>query len=261
MQRVRGSASVHIGPRGLIDLAQAGSAKAMLPRTDGPVPEVVFLNTAGGVTGGDVLDYALTIESGTSLVGTTQTAERVYRSVGGRADVSVNLTVGAGAHLDWLPQETIAYDGAAFGRRTAVALGQGATFLSVDTIVLGRAAMGEVVRSLDLDDLRQIRVTSGPVHEERLCLTDAVLADPAALAGRTALSTLVLIRPDAADRLDDVRGVLPTFAGASAWDGRLVARFAHHDVVQLRRAVIRAIVALRGTPMPRVWQAEREANA
>ncbi len=58
MQRVRGEARVALGRAGLRDLRQAGSAKAMLPRVDGDVPEVVFLNTAGGVTSGDRLDYA-----------------------------------------------------------------------------------------------------------------------------------------------------------------------------------------------------------
>jgi urease accessory protein len=45
-------------------LAQAGSAKAMMPRMHGRAPEVVFLNTAGGLTGGDRLDYAVDLAGG-----------------------------------------------------------------------------------------------------------------------------------------------------------------------------------------------------
>ena len=61
MQRSHGKAMVRFALRGdqtrLRDLAQSGSAKAMLPRVWGHVPEVVFLNTSGGLTGGDALSY------------------------------------------------------------------------------------------------------------------------------------------------------------------------------------------------------------
>ena len=63
LQRTRGIARVALsyGPGGtrIAGLRQEGSAKAMLPRTDAPDPEVVFLNTAGGLTGGDLLSYRL----------------------------------------------------------------------------------------------------------------------------------------------------------------------------------------------------------
>lgn len=56
LERVRGAAEVTLSHRAdavrLDKLGQQGSAKAFLPRVHGPVPEVVFLNTAGGLTGG-----------------------------------------------------------------------------------------------------------------------------------------------------------------------------------------------------------------
>ncbi|MCU0912614.1 MAG: urease accessory protein UreD, partial [Rhodobacteraceae bacterium] len=85
LQRARGTACVVLGPGGLERLAQAGSAKAMLPRVHGSAPEVVFLNTAGGLTGGDRMAFGLALGAGAGAVGTTQTAERVYRSCGGAA--------------------------------------------------------------------------------------------------------------------------------------------------------------------------------
>ena len=256
MQRVRGAAHVDIGRRGLIDLHQAGSAKAMLPRVDGSVPEVVFLNTSGGMTGGDVLRYSLAVGTDTQVTATTQTAERAYRSIGGHSDVAVELRVGSGGHLDWLPQETILFDGAALHRTTRVTLAQGATFLGVDSVVLGRRAMDETVTRLTFEDRRDVTGPNGPIHSEHVALTDDVLTDPKALGLHYAIATMVAIGPDVADRLPGLRAVLPDFAAASAWDGRMVARFVHADPAMLRRAVIRAIVAWRGRPMPRVWQAE-----
>ena len=68
MQRIRGEARGALVREAsgtvLRDLRQAGSAKAMLPRTDDDAPEVVFLNTAGGVTSGDALDDALHLGAG-----------------------------------------------------------------------------------------------------------------------------------------------------------------------------------------------------
>ncbi|WP_179379832.1 urease accessory protein UreD [Jannaschia marina] len=259
LQRVKGEARVALGRAGLRDLRQAGSAKAMLPRVDGAEPEVVFLNTAGGVTAGDRLDYALALGPGARAVGATQTAERAYRAPDGRGRIETLLTVGAGAHLDWLPQETILFEGAGLDRVTEVELAEGATFLGVDTLVLGRAAHGETLRDVRLEDRRRVTRGGVPLHEEHLSLDAGALADPAALGGARALATLVLIAPDAADRLAGLRAALPApsvRAAVSAWEGRLVARLAAPDPAPLRRALISAIVALRGTPMPRVWQTD-----
>ena len=59
MQRSAGVARVSIDGGRLAGLTQSGSAKALLPRSYGPAPEVVFLNTSGGLTSGDTLDYQL----------------------------------------------------------------------------------------------------------------------------------------------------------------------------------------------------------
>ena len=101
LQLARGRAAVApVAGRGgraaLADLFQQGSARAILPRVDGDVTEVVFLNTSGGLTGGDRLDLALTLAPGLCATATTQTAERAYRSAAGVARAEVRLTVGGG---------------------------------------------------------------------------------------------------------------------------------------------------------------------
>ncbi len=145
-QRARGEARVALGPDGnVISLFQSGSAKAMIPRTHGPCPEVVFLNTSGGLTGGDTLALSLDVAAGATAMAATQTAERAYASPDGAASVQVNLSVGEGGTLFWLPQETILFQRSALHRTTRVSLGQGARFLGLETVVLGRTEMGEKV--------------------------------------------------------------------------------------------------------------------
>ena len=180
----------------------------MLPRTDDPDPEIVFLNTAGGVTGGDRLDYALHLGPRTRATGAMQTAERAYRSTGAAGKVDVSLRVGPGGHLDWLPQETILFEGCRLERETVVDLEGDATVLMADMVVLGRAAMGEVPACARLEDRRTVRRDGRLVHREHLSVAPQALADVHALAGTRALATLVLVSPGAADCLEALRGRL-----------------------------------------------------
>ena len=253
--RIRAEFGLAGGVTRRLRLFQSGSAKAMLPPAPGC--EVVLLNTSGGLTGGDRREIEVTQEPRTTLLVTTQTAERAYRSTSGRARVSARFSVAAGAHLDLLPQETILFDRAALHREQDIALQGDATCLWVETLILGRAAMGEVLTRLDLRDRRRITRDGRPVFVENLHLDDAALAgrdSPAMLAGCRALATLVLVAPDAADRLAPARAALGRDGAASAFDGKLVARLMARDGWPLRQALMRLIGAIRPGPLPRVWQ-------
>jgi urease accessory protein len=261
MQRVKGRAGAVIGPEGrLARLWQSGSAKAILPRMHGRATEVVFLNTAGGLTGGDRLDYSIDLAAGAQAVGTTQTAERAYLSRTGMAQVDVTLTLGAGAKLHWLPQEMIVFDGAAIARNLQVEMAEDAELAVLETLVLGRAAMGERLARIHLRDQRRVIRGGRQVMLEAIALDDADLIRPgvAGLGDAVAVATLALFAPDAEDRLAALRAVLPSDgvvrAAASAWDGRVVARFMAPAAWPLRQAVARAVATVTGGALPRVWQ-------
>ena len=261
IERVKGRAGAVIGPAGRLSrLWQGGSAKAILPRMHGRAAEVVFLNTAGGLTGGDQLDYSLSLAAGARAVGTTQTAERAYLSRTGGARVDVTLTLGAGARLHWLPQELILFEGASIDRRLRVEMAENAEFIMLETLVLGRAAMGERLTQLALRDRREVIRGGRPAMVEAIRLSDADLVRPGAagLNGAVALATLALFAPDAVDRLARLRAVLPAEgavrAAASAWEGKLVVRFMAPEAWPLRQAVAVAVATLTGGALPRVWQ-------
>lgn len=261
-QRSHGRACVgfvaNAGRMRLARLEQAGSAKAFVLGGD----QVVFLNTSGGMTGGDRLAFALDVPAGGRLTATTQTAERIYRAGEGHAQISVSAQVGAGGHLDWLPQETILFNGSAAARRTVIDLAPGASCLAVESLVLGRAAMGETVGALDFRDTRLIRRAGRPVHLEPLHLrTDHLGQRTALLNGARAAASIVLIAPGAADALDAVRAILtePGVTGAASapqtHDGaRLTVRLMATDAWPLRRQLVRLLTHLRRSPPPRVWQ-------
>jgi urease accessory protein len=264
LQRAHGAARVALSLRGgrtrLDTLHQSGSAKAFLPTVHGdPVPEVVFLNTAGGLTGGDRLAIAIDLGPGSRVVATTQTAERAYASPGGEAEVVVTLRAGVGAALHWLPQETIVFDSAALRRTTTADLEGDAALLIAEMIVLGRVASGEVVRSLALSDTRLIRRDGRPVLLEPYRIDEAVLgADcPALLGGARAIATVALVAPGAEAAVTEARRSLAAEgmeAAASGWSGKCVVRIMGHDPLPVRQQVARVIEVLGRRPLPRVWQ-------
>ncbi|WP_368184322.1 urease accessory protein UreD [Aestuariibius sp. HNIBRBA575] len=264
-QRSIGNASVQMGrvngQARLRDLHQSGSAKAILPHQHKPPPtgpEVVFLNTSGGLTGGDHLTYALKTGADVRVTATTQTAERAYRSLHGAAQMDVSLRVDDGGHLDWLPQETILFNHANLKRKTRIDLFGTATCLCVETIILGRFAMGESLTHLSLLDQREIWRDNRPILLDPLRITGATLtAGPAALGAARAMASVAMITPDAGDILAALRAELTDpdcSAFASAFDGKLTIRITALDGMPLRRQLIRILDILRPGALPRVWQ-------
>ena len=209
LQRARGRAEVAVAQRGgrtrLARLFQEGSAKAILPRVHGPAPEAVLINTAGGVTGGDRLAWRLEAGAGAALVGTTQAAERVYRSLAGAAQIETQLVAGPGASLEWLPQETILFEAGRLDRRLDAAIAADAALSLLETVVLGRAAMGERVAGGAISDQWRIRRNGRLVHAEALRAEGDLgraTGGPATLAGARAFATFVHVAPGAEARLD-----------------------------------------------------------
>ena len=264
LQRSRGAASVRLGPgvgrAALRGLVQSGSARAFLPRVHGGPVEVYFLNTSGGLTGGDRLSLALDLAPGARAVGTTQTAERAYRSTGGAAHVSVRAEVGAGAHLDWLPQETILFEGAHLVRETEIALAPDASCLMLEAVVIGRAAMGERPMRPVLHDTRRVLRAGRPVWADGFALDAGVMAQagaPAMLGGARAVAVVALIAQGAEDAAAGVRAIAAEAGcavGVSGFDGRCIVRLMAADGWPLRRQIARILGHLRPTPLPRCWQ-------
>lgn len=264
MQRSTGDAFVHFNQSGgisrLADLGQKGSAKAMLPRVFGRCPEVVFMNTSGGLTGDDRLRFSLQLGEGTHICATTQTAERVYASTGAPAFVNVQADIGPSARLDWLPQETIVFEHGHLQRKTDLNLAEGATALMVESLVLGRAAMGEKPAFARITDHRLVRRAGRVFWTETLRLDReslALAAGPALLGGATAMAVIAYIANGAQDSTAKLQAV-PLYQGAhmavSGWNGRCLIRITATDAWPLRQQIIRVVSLLRAAPMPRVWQ-------
>ncbi len=262
-QRARGQLRLTLrcrdGATAIDSLYQQGALKARFPR---PVAwhETVVLNTTGGVAGGDRLATDIGAGPGTMATVTTQAAERFYRALPGSfAHVTTALTVAPGASLEWLPQETILFDGCALDRTLTIDVDASSSFLGIEQLVFGRSAMGETVRHASIRDRIVLRRAGRLVLHDMTRLigpVQAMLDRPASAAGGRAVATMLMAGPDAATLLDPLRAALnPYDAGASVVDGLLIARIVAANGACLRAASVAGLAVLRrGRPLPRVWE-------
>jgi urease accessory protein len=260
LQRARGegrvTASVRNGQTEIAKLYQEGCAKIRLPHTHNDGLQAVLMNTAGGLTGGDHISWSAEAAAGAKLTLTTPACERVYRSLGTDAVVENRLVAHQGAHIDWLPQETILFEGGRLDRRLDVELAEGATLTAVEAVLLGREAMGEAAANARLRDNWRIHRDGRLIHAEATTLS----ADPlerqslSLLDGALAFATVLHISPVAERRLDAVRALLPETGGASVIGEKLTVRLLAANGLALRRALspIIALLSSAGS-LPRLW--------
>lgn len=256
---IRASFSAPGGRTSVARLHEAGGLRLRFPR---PVQgcEAVLVNTGGGIAGGDRADLAFHAEPGAQVLVTTQAAEKVYRAQNVAADIRLSLRSDAGATLEWLPQETILFDGARLARRVDAEIAADASLTLLEATIFGRIAMGETRISGALSDRWRIRREGRLLFAEDLRL-DGALADildrPACGGGARATALLLHVAPDAEAHLDPVRECLSGAAcqhGASAWDGMLAVRLLSPSPAAVRTAIVPLLHLLRGRPAPRVWQ-------
>ena len=77
----------------------SGSSKLLFPRAKDAL-QAVYLNSSGGVTGGDAFEIEARAQENAHLVMTTQAAERIYRALPGETGrVDTRLTLEPGARL------------------------------------------------------------------------------------------------------------------------------------------------------------------
>ena len=261
MQRASGRGECFVKARGsltVIDrLYQQGCAKLRLPKAANGDFEVVMINSSGGLTGGDRLDWAFTAETGCAMTVTTQACEKVYASLGGAASVSTTLDVGKGGHINWLPQETILFDQARLSRNLTVDLANDATALIVEPVLLGRLAMNETVHSGLFRDRWTIRRAGKAVHAEAFTIgpdVDAQAAQKAVLNGAKAFVTILLLDPDGERLLEPARAIIGKKGGASFWNGKLLARLVDEDGYALRQRLVPLVSLLnKQAGLPKCW--------
>lgn len=236
---------------------ESGSLRVRFPSPEDDGLSGVFVNTAGGVAGGDRFDIEISAADAARLTLTTAAAEKIYRAPGAAAQLNISLRVAAGAHLGWLPQETILFDRARVHRRFDIELDEAASLLLCEIVVFGRTAMGERLEQGEFVDRWRLRRGGRLVFAETIRLDGnigAKLARPAVAKAGAAIGTALIVPGDEA-LVERIREASESFAGEvgiSAWNGFAMARFCAQDAARLR-ADMMAVLARTGAALPRLW--------
>ncbi len=239
-------------------LHESGSLRVRFPSPEADGLSAVFVNTAGGVAGGDRFDIDIAVGVGSRLVVTTAAAEKIYRAAGPAARLNIALKAEAGAHLAWLPQETILFDRARVSRRIEIDLAEGASLLLCEIVVFGRAAMGERMLHGEFVDRWRLKRGGRLVLAENIRLDGDIgekLSKSAIAKGGAAIGTALIVPGDEAlvERIREVTNSFRGEVGISCWNGFAMARFCAQDAARLRADMIAVLSRASEAALPRLW--------
>src|SRR6266404_5453724 len=239
-------------------LHESGSLRVRFPSPEAEGLSAVFVNTAGGIAGGDRFDIEIAAGEGSRLAVTTAAAEKIYRAQGPTAQVNIALKAAAGAQLCWLPQETILFDQARVKRRIDIDLAEDATLLLCEIVVFGRSAMGERMQKGEFVDRWRLRRGGRLVFAETVRLDGDIgekLDRPAVARGGVAIGTALIVPGDEA-LVERIRQLTDSFGGevgVSAWNGFAMVRFCAQDAARLRADMMAVLGRASTSPLPRLW--------
>jgi urease accessory protein len=244
--------------------------KALYPE-GAAVCQAILLHPPAGIAGGDHLHVSAAVATGAHAQITTPGAGKWYRSGGPDASQKLDFTVADKAVLEWLPQETIVFDGARAQMQTRVRLDAGSAYLGWEILCLGRRAAGESFAAGQIGLHTRIERCGRPLWLERgqICADDRLLHSRSGWAGATACGTLLATLStgeaaslDVAALLAACRLIHPADGaehGVSALPGLLVARYlgqhgeaARHWFAALWQTLRPSLLGRSAVP-PRIW--------
>ncbi|GAB4398373.1 MAG: urease accessory protein UreD [Rhodoferax sp.] len=243
--------------------------KSLYPEGDA-VCHTVLVHAPGGLVGGDTLQLQVSVHGGAHGLITTPGATRFYRSAGEAARQHTQLRLDADARLEWLPLETLCYDGCLAENRLTLDLQPGAECMGWDLTALGLPQADQPFRRGSV--LQHLEVPGVWLERARVAADDHRLLDGATgLAGHRCMGTLFWVAGSDASRarcdaaLDAARSVIQAHclartAGATRPNARvMVVRVLAQgvepalDLLQRIRVAWRAALWALPPTAPRIW--------
>jgi urease accessory protein len=230
----------------------------------------VILHTAGGVVGGDRLSLNFHLQANAKALITTAAAGKIYRSSGQLAQQNIDIQVDSGANLEWLPQETIVFDGAMYRQDLRVELAPQASILLWEITRFGRTARGEKFLSGEWRSHTEIWQQNSPLWIDRQWLKggEKMLESPHGLAGKPVVATLAWVgEPVTAELVEKVRALqceatiypVNSTTGVTRLPNGLLCRYRGSSTAAAREwfvgiwHLLRLSFSERPCCLPRVW--------
>ena len=214
----------------------------------------IVVHPPGGIAGGDELSVEASCEQEAAALLTSPGAAKWYRSSGPLA--RQRLCFDVEGDLEWLPRETIVFDGAFAELSCEVRLGARARYIGWEIVCLGRTGSGERYARGSLKLSSTITRNGKPLWIERGHIAGGgeLLRSPVGLAGCPVFGTLVATEVPAAVAAQ-CRDILAT----TLLPGVLVARYLGHSTEEAFArfsalwALLRPAVLGRAALAPRIW--------
>jgi len=229
------------------------------------VCQTIVLHPPGGVVAGDRLAIDVTAAAGAHALLTAPGATKWYRSIGPEASQRVKLAVEAGATLEWMPLESIVFDGARVDQRLRIDLAEGARYVGWDITCFGRTASGERFAHGRLRQRTEVYQGARPVFVEYADVEGGsrILTSRAGLAGYTVNALMLAAGVDASRDLIAALRAVPArggeLCGITTLPGVTIARHLGHSAHAARDwftklwRVLRPAMLGREAVVPRIW--------
>lgn len=227
------------------------------------VCHAIVVHPPGGIAGGDELTLDVSAGEQASVLLTTPGAAKWYRSAGAWA--RQRLAFGVQGLLEWLPQESIVFDGALADTACEVDLAPGAGLIGWDIVCLGRTGSGETFRRGCYRSSIRVRRAGRLVWLERGRIDGGgrLLESPVGLGGHPVFGTLFASFEHIEKKIvENMREPQPANGHGSVTllPGILLARYLGDSSESARRyflelwRILRPALAGRAAAAPRIWQ-------
>jgi len=238
--------------------------KPHYPEGEG-ICHAIIVHPPGGIAGGDELELRADLGADSSALLTTPGATKWYRSAGGWARQRIIFNLAGAASLEWLPQETIVFDGARADARLDVELNGNGMFIGWEILCLGRTGSAERFSRGEWRSRTTIKRDGKPLWFERAWLAgnDRALESPAVMAGEPVFAILLAASDKVTPRLwAACREIapLPGQGAVTLLPGLLVGRYLGPSSEAAKIyftklwQVIRPALIGRAAVEPRVWR-------
>ena len=227
----------------------------------------VILHTAGGIVGGDKLSSNFHLQSQAKALITTAAANKIYRSNGLQARQNIEIKIDNHACLEWLPQETIVFNGANYQQDIRIELAKEANFISWEITRFGRTARVEKFVRGEWRSHIEIWRENKPLWIDRQYLpgSEEIFHSPHALAGKPIVGALVYIgQPVSTEIIQQARSLWELLCSDSSYgvtrlENGLLCRYRGNSTTEVRNwfisvwHLLRISFLNRTSCLPRVW--------
>ncbi len=225
-----------------------------------------IIHPPGGIVGGDSLNMNTEIRSNAHALLTTPAATKFYRSNCQNAFQNQTFNLDENAILEWLPQETVYFNGAYAETKTRINATPNSRFIAWEIQCLGRPAVQEDFSQGSSTQKFEVWLDKKPVMLEcnRLKGGASILSAAWGLRGHKALGTMIVSNGCQSDIINsiknDIKASCSITMGLTSFNGLLIIRAMSRYAEGVRELfteiweLLRPTVLGREASAPRIWQ-------